>query len=103
MKVPVEAFTADGRLHGASLHLLLLQMGWQRNTGTGHSIPIKDIRPWGICKALSSRRTQGAWHVLRGEALERRSQLGPLGWVLHCSSSRCTSKEELRDFPKLPK
>lgn len=33
----------------------------------------------------------------------RRSQLGPAGLGLHRPSSRCTSKEELRDFPKLPK
>ena len=39
--------------------------------------PSWDIRPWGICKAFLIGRAQEAWHVLRGEALEKGSQLGP--------------------------
>lgn len=104
MNVPVEVFGADGRLHGASLHLPLLQMGWQRNAGTGHLyshygtsghgafarfFPPEDL------KVLDVRSEMKLW---RGGA-----NWGPLAWVLHCPSSHCTSKEELRDFPKLPK
>lgn len=104
MKVPVEVFTADGRLHGASLHLPLLQTGWQRNAGTGHLyshhgtsdhgafarlfLP-EELKVLGVCSEVKPWRTGPKW--------------GPPGWVLRRPSSRCTSKEELRDFPKLPK
>lgn len=35
MKVP-EVLVADAKLHEASLHLPLLEVGWQRTTGIGH-------------------------------------------------------------------
>lgn len=54
MKVPVEVFTADGRLHGAPLHLPLLQMGWQRKSAQDTCIPIMGHQTMG--------HLQGSFH-----------------------------------------
>lgn len=103
MKAPVKVLMADVKLHGASLHLPLLEVGWQRPTGVGQQnsyhgtsnhgaftrlFPSKEFEVLGMCPEGKLWRKAASWGWPGGHT---------------CPAVSCPSWEQWRDFPKLPR
>lgn len=105
MRVPAGIFTAEGGLLSGSISAPstspdgLAEELWHRTA----VFPSWDIKPWGTCKALSPEELRVLGVCLEVKPWREGANWGPLGWALHGPCSHCTSREELSDFPKLPK